>query len=426
MYDAANGIDSGIDRTVARSGGLELLAGDVESDAGYRLDAHACRHLQEVETNAGIGGALFPYQHEYIVVVDVFLAVGQFEEGVVGLVECLFFQLDAQQVEPVFQGCPSAAGRQYNRSLVDAYLFGVDNLVAFAVFQYTVLMNARGVGKGVAPHDGLVGLYGHVHEVGDEPARAVNLLGIDVGLDLQVVVAFANHGYLFERGVPGPFANTVDGYFGLTGAVLYTRHRVGRGHAQVVVAVGGDNHPVYSGHVLFEVANLAAELVGQAIAGGVGYVDNGSPGLDDGLDHAGQVFVVGAACIFGIELNVLDILFGIFDRGDSALDNLLAGGVELVFDVVVRSAYAGVYTFVPGILQGFGRYLYIVFDRSGKGTNGGPCHRFGDGNDRFEIAGTGYRKSCFYDVDAKGFECFGYLYFFNGVELTAGDLLAVS
>ena len=426
MDDAADGIDGGIDRTVARSGCLELFARNVEPDAGYRLDAYACRYLQEVEADAGIGRALFTHEHQYIVVVDVFFAVGQFEERLIGFVERLFVELDAQQVKAVLEGGSSAAGGQYNRGFVDTHLFGVDNLVALAILQHAVLMDARRVGKGVASHDGLVGLYRHIHQIRYEAARAVNLLGVDVGFDLQVVVALANHGDLLERGVSGPFADAVDGHLGLPGSVLDAGHGVGRSHTQVVVAVGSDDHAVYPLDVLHEVANLLAELVGQAVAGGVGYVDDGGPGLDDGLDDASQIFVVGTACIFGVELYIFDISFGILDGSDSPLDNLFTSRVELVFDVVVRGAYTGVYAFVLGILQGLGRYLDVVLDCPGERTDGGPGHRLGYGYDRCKVAGAGYRETGFDNVDPEGFERFGYLYFFYGVELTAGHLLAVS
>ena len=84
------------------------------------------------------------------------------------------------------------------------------------------------------------------------------------------------------------------------------------------------------------------------------------------------------------------------------------------------------YASVLGILQGLGRYLDVVLDCPGEGTDGGPGHGLGYGYDRCKVAGTGYRESGFDDVDPEGFERIGHLYFFYGVELTAGHLLAVS
>lgn len=156
--------------------------------------------------------------------------------------------------------------------------------------------------KGVAPYDGLVGLYRHTHEARYQSAGAVNLLRVDVGFDVELLVAFEYHGHLFERGVAGAFADTVDGYLGLTCPVENTRYGVGRGHAQVVVAVGGDDGLVDAFDILFEEPYLATEFLGQTVTCRVGNVYHRSTGFDDSLDNTGQVFIVGAARVFGVEL----------------------------------------------------------------------------------------------------------------------------
>ena len=47
-----------------------------------------------------------------------------------------------------------------------------------------------------------------------------------------------DHRYLLQRGIAGTLADTIDGHLYLTRTIEYTSYGVGRGHTQVVVAVG--------------------------------------------------------------------------------------------------------------------------------------------------------------------------------------------
>ena len=94
------------------------------------------------------------------------------------------------------------------------------------------------MGEGVAAHDGLVGLHGHVHQARHQVRGLGDQARIDVRVDGHVLVAAERHHHLFERGVAGPFADAVDRDLGLPGAVQDAAQRIGRSHAQIVVAVG--------------------------------------------------------------------------------------------------------------------------------------------------------------------------------------------
>lgn len=66
-----------------------------------------------------------------------------------------------------------------------------------------------------------------------------------------------------------------------------------------------------------------AELPRHAEARGVGNVHDRRTGLDDGLEHAGQVLVRGTAGILGIKLNIVDILAGMAYGGNALIDGLV-------------------------------------------------------------------------------------------------------
>ena len=113
------------------------------------------------------------------------------------------------------------------------------------------------------------------------------------------------HDHLFQRGVARPLADAVDRDLDLSRAVAHAGQRVGRGHAQVVVAVHRDDGPVDVGHVLDDAPDQGAELVRRGVAGGVGDVDHRRAGGDDGLQHPVEVLRIGATGILGVVLHVL-------------------------------------------------------------------------------------------------------------------------
>ncbi len=133
-YDEFNGVDGCIYRTVARRCRFEFLAGDVEADAGHRVYAYARCHLQEVKLDAAAGFVVFAGNHQHVVIVDLLLAVGKFEELLVSFVERFRLKVDAERVQTVFERGASAAGGEYDGVFVYAYILGVDDFVAFAVF----------------------------------------------------------------------------------------------------------------------------------------------------------------------------------------------------------------------------------------------------------------------------------------------------
>ena len=175
-----------------------------------------------------------------------------------------------------------------------------------------------------------------------------------------------------------------------------------------------------------EVFDLRAVFAREAVARRVGDVDHGGTGGNGRLDHAGQILDIGASGILGVKLHILDIAFGIFHRLDSPFENLLGRGAQFVVDVLRRHADTRMDTFVLGKSQGVGRHVDILLHGAGQRTD----RRFGNGFGNFqhgiEIPGAGDRETGLDHVHTEVFEQFGYLDFFGGVQLTAGDLLTIA
>ena len=167
-------------------------------------------------------------QHQHIGIAHLLLLVSQLQELLIDLVEFLVFQIHTVHVQTMFQGSPSATGRQQDAIIIDTHILRVHNLIGMYILQHTILMDATGMGKGITTDNGLVGLYGHIHQRRHHTRDGVNLRGVDVRLYLKVLVTFQNHRNLLQRGVTGSFADTVDGYFHLSGASHHTTKGIGR------------------------------------------------------------------------------------------------------------------------------------------------------------------------------------------------------
>ena len=243
---------------------------------------------------------------------------------------------------------------------------------------------------------------------------------------MNVLVAAQGHHNLFERGVAGAFADAVDRHLGLPGAVQDAAQRIGRSHAQVVVAMGGDDRPVDVRDMIDEVFDLGAVFVRKAVARRVGDVDHGGAGGNGRLDDARQVLDVGPACVLGVELHILDIAFGIFHRRNGPFENLFRRRAQFVVNMLRRHADTRMDTLVLGKTQSVGRHVDVLLH----GTRQRTDRRFGNGFGNFqhgiEIPGAGNRETGLDHVHAEILEQFGYLDFFGGVQLTAGNLLTIA
>ncbi len=259
-------------------------------------------------------------------------------------------------------------------------------------------------------------------------AGARDLARVDVGVHAQDVAALADrhHDFLHD-GVARALADAVDRALDLPRARLHARERVGGRHAEVVVAVHRDDRVLDAAHVLAETGDERAELLGIGVAGGVGDVDDGRARGDDRLDHAVEVGRHGSGGVLGVELDVLDEGSGELDRRDGALDRLVLADAQLVAQVRLRDADAGVDARAGGGLERGGGGLDVVGDGARQAADdGGVAHLGADALHALEVAGARDREAGLDDVDAQAHELAGDLELLLGVHGGARRLLAVA
>ena len=241
------------------------------------------------------------------------LLVGQVLEAAEGLVELGVGELVAELLQAGAQGVPAGVLAEHQVAVGEADVGGLHDLEGRSLLQQAGLVDARLVGEGVAADDRLVALHHVAGQVAHHAAGARDLLGLDdAGLGVEVVAARAQrHDDLFERGVAGALADAVDGALDLARAGAHRGQRVGRGQAEVVVAVAADDHVVQRRAEPVELADEVAELERQRVADRVGHVDRRRAALDGDVEDLGEELRLGAARVHGAELDVgLGVLAG--------------------------------------------------------------------------------------------------------------------
>ena len=209
----------------------------------------------------------------------------------------------------------------------------VDDLVGLAVLHHAVLVDARLVLERVPADDRLVELHRVPGEPGDQARRARQLFAVDGRLDVAEVVAARaqRHHDLFQRGVAGALAEPVDRALHLTGTRGDARQRVRDREAEVVVAVC--RHDELAVHVVDDVADELGELLGHAVPDGVGDVQRGRAVVDRELADLDHEVDVGAAAVFGRELDVFAVAAGTGDPARGFLLHLVGRHPELLLHV---------------------------------------------------------------------------------------------
>ena len=140
--DDLQGVDRRVHRAVASGSRLELLSSDVKPDTRDRPQPLAACHLKVLKFDVMVLRPVRSGKHKEIIVTDLLLLVGQFEELIVKSVKFMAFHLDSKNLKTVFKGSVAASGRKHDVVVVYSHILGVDDLVGADVLEDSVLMDA--------------------------------------------------------------------------------------------------------------------------------------------------------------------------------------------------------------------------------------------------------------------------------------------
>ncbi len=408
LHQCLDGLEGGIHGSGAGCRDALLLAVDGQHHVGGGRLAGFGADTQRNQLDARLVGLVhgFGDQGLQILVEDFVLLVRQRLEAGKGLVEFFFrVELDAQLPEPGAKGVAPGVLAQHHAVVAPAHVLGAHDLVGFTVLEHAVLVDARLVGKGVGPHDGLVRLYRKTGDAGDQLGAGHDLGSIEIGVAGEDVLAGTHrHHHLLQCGVAGPFPQAVDGALHLARAIEHRGKGVGHRQPQVVVAVHGKDRLVRVGHPLEELADGLAELVRQVVAHGIRDVDGAGAGIDGRLHDAAEKVHLRTPGILGGELHVVGVTARALHRPDRLFHHLVGRHAQLLFHVDGRDGDEGVDARPVRGPERLAGAVYILFQRPRQTADGGVLNGFGHRLHRFEIALAGDGKTGLDDIHLHQFQ----------------------
>ena len=309
----------------------------------------------------------------------LFFLVGEVLEPAERLVERVLTEIVAQRPQLFAERVAAGvlAHHQVRAALPD--ILGPHDLVGLGVLQHAVLMDAGLVGEGVLADDGFVELHRKAGDRRDVAAGAGDVLGADLGAVGQPVTAhLQRHHHLFQRRVAGPLADAVDRDLDLTRAGLDAGQAVGDGEAQVVVAVGGEDHRVRPRHIVDQVAIDGGVFIGVGVADGVGDVDRLRSGADRRLDAATQHVPLGAGGVLGRPFDVAAQIARAGYRLVDRLDHVFRRHAQDVVAVLRAGRDEGVDAAALGGLERLGAALDVGDTGAGQAADDALGDDLGD------------------------------------------------
>ena len=261
----------------------------------------------------------------------------------------------------------------------------------------------------------------------EQLAGRVQLLEHQIVLKGQLVVAHMDgRGNLFERGVPGAFANAVDRAFHLARPGFERSQTIGDRQAQIIMAMAGENHIFHARHALAQQAKHRRVLLRNGVADGVRKIDDGGSGCNGDADHLAQKIRVGARRVFRRKLHVMDMLAGQTNRRVGLFQRLLAGDLQLVLQMNVGAGKKDVNARTARRFERACGGFDVLLLGARKAGNLRPTHLAGNQLNGCKVALGGNGKASLHHINAQRFQLPGHAQFFRGVHAASRRLLAVA
>src|SRR5215203_2260897 len=344
-----------------------------------------------------------------------------------GPLEHIALHVVAELFQGVLEGVAARVLAEEDVRSFQADVFLGHDLEGAPVLEHAILVDARLVQKGVAPHDGLVRGDLVARDVGDHAARVGELAGLDADPCAVVVRARGErHHDLLQRGIPCPLTDAVDSYLDLAGPDLDPCERVGDGHPEVVVAVDREDALLECWHPLPKLLQEICELDRRRVAYRVGDVDHVGPCLDGRGDDLGEVAYVRARRVHRGELDVLAEVLGEGHRLAGPPQDVFPVGAHLVLYMQVAGAYESVDAWPLCPLHSLPGTHDVLLVDAGEACDPRSFDLRGDAAHRLEVSLGGDREPGLYYVHLQAGELAGYLYLLFHGQGDPWRLLAVA
>ena len=232
------------------------------------------------------------------------------------------------------------------------------------------------MGKGIPSHNRLIRLHRHIHQTRNHAASRINFVCIDIGFNVNRIVAFDNHSHFFQRSITCAFSNTIHRHFHLTGTIQYPCNGIGSCQAQIVVAMSRDDRSINIVHMLHQVFDFLTIFSRKTISCRIRNIHYGSTGINYRFYHASQIFIVCPTSIFCIKFHIIRISTCIANGCHCPFNDFFSAGIEFITNVCIRCPDTRMNTFTLGKTQSLGSHINITFNGTCQCADGWPSHSF--------------------------------------------------
>ena len=314
-----------------------------------------------------------------------------------------------------------------DRVLRDADGLRRHDLVGLLIVEYTVLMDAGLVCECVRADNRLGRCDADAGDGLDHAAGAVNLLGVDTGVRIKVILAGLEcHDNLLHGGIAGALADAVDRALDLTDSCLNSCQRGCNRHAQIVVVVAGQDDILHTGDMLADIGDQRCVLLRRHVADGVRNIQCGRTALNGSLQYAAQEVRIGTGCILCGELDVGDILLCVSDVMCDTLQDIILGHAQLVLHMNRTGRNKGMDARIGRVLDCIVSGIDILLHRAGQRADRGILDRVRDRRNGSGISRRCDSKTGLDDINTQVFQLTGNLNLLREVHAAARRLLTVS
>jgi hypothetical protein len=250
--------------------------------------------------------------------------------------------------------------------------------------------------------------------------------GTGIPLRSATAVHVQGHHHLLERRVARALADAVHGELHLSRPGRHGRQCVGRGEAQVVLAMKREHRARQLGHAHVQLFDQRLHPMGEDVADGVGNIDGPGPRGQRRANDVGDELQVGPRRVHRTELDVVGVAASPLHRRRSHGDHLVPVPPQLVGEVDVAAADEHVDARPRRLAQRLARRVHVGDNGPGEAADARLAHRPCHCGDGLPLAERGAREAGLDHVDAHGGEARGDLDLVARAKADARRLLAVA
>src|SRR3989440_2569208 len=299
---------------------------------------------------------------------DMLLAICYFDKIAIGDMQFLGAEPEAQLAQACIQSMTPGVLAKHEFGIGPSDGLGCHDLVSEWVFEHAILVDAGFMGEGVCPDDGFIGLHRYTGEPAYQLACGEQFLRVDacIGVAKAIGPCAQRHYDFFHGGIACTLTQAIDGYFDLARTSFDGGQRVGRSHAEIIVAVGAHDDILHAWDTLSQVTEEHFILVRQGVADGIRHIDSGCTRLDSDLEDAAEIVPIAARGIFCRKLDGWTEVARIGYHRTHSLERLFAIDLQLVFEMNLRCCKKDVDYRPLSVTKGFPGGIDITDAGTGK------------------------------------------------------------